>query len=193
MSLALSLFFRPAPSSRVPVCPRPSTPRVHLLFGMCAGGLSPYTYDAATGTIAELAASPFAASSGNQSNLIVAESTGQYVYFLKINPTGGPNSQSLFLDTFQIDSSKPALIPISSQTLPVVGSFIASAGNPNQHGMTIFLNQNATRSYSTAVLYTFDSTTGLAKLDPVGGQNVGYNARSMVISPTGNYLLHYCQ
>ncbi|HEY2458386.1 MAG TPA: choice-of-anchor D domain-containing protein, partial [Candidatus Acidoferrum sp.] len=174
-----------------PCVPSAIDAKGRFLFGMCAGGLSLYTYDSATGTIAEVAASPFATSTGNQSNLIVAESTGQYVYLLKINPASGPNSQSLFLDTFQIDSSTPALVPISSQTLPVLGSFVASAGDPNQHGMTIFLNQNATyAAYSTAVLYTitFDSTSGLARLDPVGGQNVGYNARSLAISPTGKYL-----
>jgi hypothetical protein len=57
--------------------------------------------------------------------------------------------------------------------------------------MAIFLNQSSTTSpYLTAVLYTisFDPSTGLATLDFTGGQNVGFNARSMTISPTGNYL-----
>lgn len=94
-----------------PCVPSAIDAKGRFLFGMCGAGLSLYTYDSATGTIAEVAASPFAASTGDQSNLIVAESSGQYVYLLKINPAGSPNSQSLFLDTFQIDSSTPRLDP----------------------------------------------------------------------------------
>jgi hypothetical protein len=187
---SLTLLSTSAPFKN-PCIPQAIDAKGRFLFGICGEGLSLYTYDAASGTVAEVPASPFAVSTGNSGTLIVAESTGQYVYLLKVNYAGGPSSQSLFLDTFQIDPVTPALIPLTTQTLPVAGTWVISVGDPNQHGMAIFLNQNVTAAlYPTAILYTiaFDPTTGIPTLDPTGGQNVGYNARTMAISPTGKYL-----
>jgi hypothetical protein len=172
-----------------PCTPQAIDAKGRFLFGVCGDGLALYTFDAASGTVAEIAASPFNASTGT-CTLIVAESTGQYVYLIK-SATPNQAAQTLYLDTFQIDATTPALIPLNSQTLPVAGALVASAGGPNLHGMALLLNQNSTgASYPSAILYTitFDPGTGTANLDPVGGQRISDTARSMTISPTGNFL-----
>jgi hypothetical protein len=173
-----------------PCTPQAIDAKGRFLFGVCGDGLSLYTFDAASGTVAEIVASPFNASTGNTGTLIVAESTGQYIYLIK-SATPNQAAQTLYLDTFQIDATTPALIPLNSQTLPVAGALVASAGDPNLHGMALLLNQNTTgASYPSAILYTitFDPGIGAANLDPAGGQRIGDTARSMTISPTGNFL-----
>jgi hypothetical protein len=186
---SLTLLNTSAPFKN-PCTPQAIDAKGRFLFGACGDGLALYTFDAPSGTVAEIAASPFNASTGNTGTLIVAESTGQYVYLIK-SATPNQEAQTLYLDTFQIDATTPALIPLNSQTLPVAGALVASAGDPNLHGMSLLLNQNSTgASYPSAILYTitFDPGTGAANLDPVGGQRIGDTARSMTISPTGNFL-----
>jgi hypothetical protein len=83
-------------------------PKGRFLFGSCGDGLPMYTYNSASSMIGEVAASPFTASTGNSGTLIVTESTGQYVYLLKINPASGLASKPLFSTLSKL---MPALRP----------------------------------------------------------------------------------
>ena len=154
-------------------------------------GLSMYTLDPTTGAVAELAASPFAVSTGNSGMLVIAESTGQYVYLLKAILPGMPTVNSLIVDIFQIDASTPALIPVSSQSIAVAGEFVGAVKDPQHHGVAVYLNQAVNGSnYPSAVLYTiqFNAVSGQLILDPSGGVSNDSEARTIAVSPTGNYL-----
>ena len=174
----------------------PSTidPKGRFLYGYCADGLSMYSLDASTGAVTEVAASPFQASTGQSGVLVVAESSGQFVYLLKSDLLAAPATSSLTLDTFQVDPAAPGLVPVSSQNLPVQGAWIdgGAAGDPNGHGIAILINQfpSPPTQFPNALLYliTFDPVTGAATLDPAGGTVIGSRGLGLRISVRGNFL-----
>ncbi len=101
---ALTLVQNSAVNFTNPCSPFIAEPKYRFLFGAYGNGLSMYTLDGSTGLIAEVPASPFAASIGNLAQLLVAESTGQYVYLLKTSSTASTSTNSLILDSFQIEA-----------------------------------------------------------------------------------------
>ena len=46
--------------------------------------------------------------------------------YTRLDSAGAPALSSLILDTFQIDASTPALIPVSSQSIDVIGGFVSA-------------------------------------------------------------------
>jgi hypothetical protein len=174
-----------------PCFPSEVDARGRFLFGTCGDGLSMYTLDPTTGAVAELATSPFAVSTGNSGILAIAESTGQYVYLLKAILPGTPTINSLIVDIFQIDENTPALIPVSSQSIAVEGEFVGAVKDPQHHGVAVYLNQaTAGSNYPSAVLYTiqFNAVSGQLILDPSGGASNDSEAKTIAVSPTGNYV-----
>ena len=173
-----------------PCSPFIAEPKYRFLFGACGNGLSMYTLDGSTGLIAEVVASPFAASIGNLAQLLVAESTGQYVYLLKTSSTASTSANSLILDSFQIDAQTHALVPTSSQTLPVAGDPAGAVADPNGHGFVVFLNQDQGGAQPVPVLYTvtFDPSSGLPLLPASGTSLPGTNARGIAIGPKGKFM-----
>ena len=166
-------------------------PRGLFLYGMCGDGVSMYALDSTSGTVTEVSTSPFAASRGLTNMTVIAESSGHFVYLLKYDSTGTPATSNFYLDTFQVDPAIPALTPLTSQQLPVAGLNEGYVADPNQRGLSLFLNQNLdSAQYPSAILYTitFDPVSGSPTLDPAGGQAVGQTARCIAISPSGNYL-----
>jgi hypothetical protein len=75
----LALVSNSAVNFTNPCSPFIAEPKYRFLFGACGNGISMYTLDGSTGLIGEVPASPFAASIGNLAQLLIAESTGQYV------------------------------------------------------------------------------------------------------------------
>ena len=187
----LTLVPNTSVSFKDPCNPATIDPTGSFLFGVCGEGLAMYTLDSTTGIVAETAASPYSASVsvGQSGVLVVAESTGQYVYLLKVGTAQPPLSSSFTLDTFAIDSTTPALVAASSQTLSLNGSWVGSAADPSRHGMFIYVNQEQDGTSPIALLYSisFDPSTGLVNI-PTAGLNIGNNARSLAISPSGGYL-----
>jgi len=169
-------------------------PKGRYLYGYCADGLSMYTVDAATGAVSEVATSPFQASTGQFGVLVIAESSGQFVYLLKSDLLPAPSTSTVRLDTFQVDPSAPGLVPVGSQLLPVSGAWVdgGAVGDPNGHGLAIFINQfpNSQAQFPNALLYLirFDPVTGVPTLDPSGGTVVGSRGLGVRISARGNYL-----
>jgi Abnormal spindle-like microcephaly-assoc'd, ASPM-SPD-2-Hydin len=191
---ALSLLANSQTTFTNPCGPSAIDPKGRYLYGYCADGLSMYTVDAATGAASEVATSPFQASTGQFGVLVVAESTGQFVYLLKSDLLAAPGTSTLTLDTFQVNPSAPGLVPVSSQLLPVSGAWVDGGvvGDPNGHGIAIFINQFPTpqTQFPNALLYliTFDPVSGAATLDPSGGTVVGSRGLGVRISARGNYL-----
>lgn len=177
-----------------PCGPSAIDPKGRFLYGYCADGLSMYALDAATGAATEVASSPFQASTGQFGVLVLAESSGQFVYLLKSDLQPAPATSTLTLDTFQVNATTPALTPVSSQTLPVQGAWVdgGAVGDPNGHGIAIFINQfpNPPTAFPNALLYliTFDPVTGVATLDPTGGTVIGSRGLGIRISARGNFL-----
>ncbi|MGB2636873.1 MAG: hypothetical protein WAM58_23295 [Candidatus Acidiferrum sp.] len=96
-----------------PCSPTTIDPTGNFLLAICGDGVAMYTLDSATGVVAETPESPYSASNipGETGMLVVAESTGQYVYLLKVVVTQSPTPSTFTLDTFQIDANTPALVP----------------------------------------------------------------------------------
>jgi len=174
----------------------PSTidPKGRFLYGYCADGLSIYTLNTSTGAVSEVATSPFQASTGQFGVLVFAESSGQFVYLVKSDLLPAPATSTLTLDTFHVDAATPALVPVSSQMLPLQGVWVdgGAVGDPSGHGVVILINQFPTpqTQFPNAVLYriTFDPVTGSATLDPTGGTLVGSRGLGIRISARGNFL-----
>jgi hypothetical protein len=177
-----------------PCGPATIDPKGRFLYGYCANGLSMYSVNASTGAASEVAASPFQASTGQFGVLVVAESSGQFVYLLKSDLLAAPATSTLTLDTFHVDATTPALVPVSSQTLPVQGAWVdgGAVGDPNGHGIAIFINQfpNPPTQFPNALVYliTFDPVTGVATLDSSGGTVVGSRGLGIRISARGHFL-----
>jgi Chitobiase/beta-hexosaminidase C-terminal domain/Abnormal spindle-like microcephaly-assoc'd, ASPM-SPD-2-Hydin len=188
---ALSLVPNTAVSFKDPCSPSTIDPTGHFLFAVCGEGVAMFTLDSTTGIVSETATSPYAASvSTGQSGILVAtESTGQYVYLLKVGATQSPIPSTFTLDTFQIDSNTPSLVPINSQSLPFNATFVDSAADPAHHGIFVFVNQEQGGAAPAALLFSisFDLATGVAAV-PSAGLPIGENARSLAISPSGGYL-----
>ena len=100
-----------------------------------------YTLNATTGAVTEGANAPFAASQlfGFLNKLVIAESSGNFVYVLKANSSGSDLVKNFYLDTFQVDTT-PTLIPISSQLIDLAGTGSAVA-DPRGRGLALFVNQ----------------------------------------------------
>ena len=177
-----------------PCGPSAIDPKGRFLYGYCADGLSMYTLDASTGAATEVATSPYQVSTGQFGVLVIAESSGQFVYLLKSDLLAAPVTSSLTLDTFQVDATAPALVPVTSQLLPVQGAWVdgGAVGDPNDHGLAILINQfpNPPTQFPNALLYliTFDPVTGVATLDPSGGTVIGSRGLGLRISARGNFL-----
>jgi len=187
----LSLLPDTAVTFKDPCNPSTIDPTGRFLFGVCAEGVAMYTLDSTTGIAAETSASPYSASvsTGQNSMLVTAESTGQYVYLLKVGTTESPVPSTFTLDTFQIDSTTPALVPINSQSLSFNATWVDSVADPAHHGMFIYANQEQGGTSPAALLFSisFDLSTGVATI-PTSGINIGSNARSLAVSPSGGYL-----
>ena len=177
-----------------PCGPSAIDPKGRFLYGYCADGLSMYTLDASTGAANEVATSPYQASTGQFGVLVFAESSGQFVYLLKSDLLAAPATSTLTLDTFHVDATAPALVSISTQTLPVQGAWVdgGAVGDPNGHGIAILINQfpDPPTQFPNALLYliTFDPVTGAATLDPSGGTVIGSRGLGIRISARGNFL-----
>ena len=191
---ALTLLANSQTTFTNPCAPSTIDPKGRFLYGYCANGLSMYTVDAITGAVREVATSPYQASTGQFGVLVVAESSGQFVYLVKSDLLAAPATSTLTLDTFHVDATTPALVPVSSQTLPAQGAWVdgGAVGDPNGHGIAIFINQFPTppAQFPNALLYlvTFDPVTGLATLDPSGGRLIGTRGLGIRISVRGNFL-----
>ena len=160
-----------------------------FMYGACGDGLSMYSLDGSTGVVTEIPTSPFTASIGNYSAAIVPEATGQYVYLIKVSSFDETSSLTVSMDTFQVDRSTPALIPMSTQTLPFTGAYANIVGDPNGHGFSVLLNQDQGGSEPAALFYTvlFDLATGLPNV-PSSAITLGSKANTLKLSAKGNYL-----
>ncbi len=165
-----------------------------FLYGGCGNGVAMYSFDGTSGAILEIPNSPYAASTVDAPLLVATESTGQYVYLLKYSNPSPSSAISYVLDTFQIDRTTPALVPVSSQPLPfdgIMAETTTAAADPNGHGLAIFLTQTDPVTSVTepmAFVIPFDPSSGLATIPPEGTIVPGTTPTSFSLSPQGEYL-----
>jgi hypothetical protein len=187
----LTLLPNTVVSFKDPCLPSTIDPTGNFLFGVCGEGVAMYTLDPTTGIVAETSSSPYSASvsTGQDGVLVAVESTGQYVYLLKVGYTQSPVPSTFTLDSFQIDSTTPALVPINSQSLSFNATWVDSVADPAHHGIFVFVNQEQGGSSPAALLFpiSFDFLTGAATV-PATGITIGENARGLAISSSGGYL-----
>src|SRR5258707_12997609 len=184
----LTLLARSQTTFTNPCGPATIDPKGRFLYGYCADGLSMYAVNPTTGAATEVATSPFQASTGQFGVLVVAESSGQFVYLVKSDLLPAPETSTLTLDTFHVDAATPALVPVSSQLLSVQGAWVdgGAGGDPNGNGIAILINQFPTppTQFPNALLYriTFGPAPGVGTLDPSGGTGGGRPAFGILIS-----------
>jgi hypothetical protein len=187
----LTLVPNTAVTFKDPCNPATVDPTGSFLYGICGEGIAMYTLDSTTGIAAETATSPYLASTttGQNGVLVAAESTGQYVYLLKVAVPLPPAPSSFTLDTYSVDAATPSLVSVSSQSLSFNASFVGAVADPSRHGIFIFANQEQGGTSPVALLFSvsFDPSTGLATI-PTAGLSIGDNARSIAVGSAGNYL-----
>jgi Fn3 associated len=165
-----------------------------FLYGGCGNGVAMYSFDGTSGAIAEIPTSPYAASTIDAPLLVATEGTGQFLYLLKYSNPTPASAITYVLDTFRIDRTTPALIPVSSRALPFEGTMTetaTAAGDPNRHGLAIFLMQTDPTTADTepmAFIINFDPITGVATIPTEGTLVPGTTPTSFSLSPQGEYL-----
>jgi hypothetical protein len=144
-----------------------------FLFGPCGDGVALYDLNAATGAVSEAPHSPFATSTGGAPQAVIAESTGQYVYAVRVAPATYPTPSTVTLDAFSIDSVNNALAPPTTQpptqTFTLPGTYLGVVTDPNHHFLQIYMavaGGPAPQGEGCGIL--FDLTTGLPKTSATG-------------------------
>ena len=173
----------------------PQTPP-QFLFGVCANGLAMYTFDPVSGAVGEVTpGSPYTASTTGNSVYAMTEATGQYVYLIKITEPDVNGNLQFILDQFQIiRGAAPALLPVSSQTLPYLGQMGGIYPDANSHGIAIYTTVSETNAAPptqtpTLFLITFDPVTGIANIPAAGTAFPGSYASTLAGSPRGDSIV----
>jgi hypothetical protein len=175
----------------------PSTidPLGRFLLGSCGSGISLYSFNSSTGAVAEVPNSPFAASTGAAPNAVIAESTGQFAYALRIASSTFPAPSTATLDSFVIDATNSVLTQPSSQTFMLPGTYLGVVADPNAHFLQIFLAE-ANGSDGTPIggscAILFDPQTGLPESGASGlcqtGVTAGDNPLGIAIDSRGTFI-----
>ena len=146
--------------------------------------------DATTGAYQEVPHSPFSSSNTKSPAFIAVEPTGQYIAV--VNLVGQLPGESL-VETFKIDASAPALIPVSFVELvsrPVAAGF---AQPPNAQEFFIYMGPNP--SSSNVVIHNGEDFERVT-IDPQTGNLLGIQnlpdtstGRSFAMDPQGRFVL----
>ena len=136
-----------------------------FLFGPCGDGVAAYSFNSGTGSVSEVANSPFAASSSGRPWAVIAESTGQFVYVLKMGAETFPTSTTMTLDSFVIDPANQTLKQPVSQTMTLAGTAVSAVADANGHFLHVLLEISGTSTYPSggSCRILFDTQTGLPR------------------------------
>ena len=121
---ALILLPNSASTFRDGCVPSAIDPKGRFLYSFCGDGASMYTLDPTTLAVSEVPNAPFAASQlqGFLTSTVIPESSGHFVYVIKQSESASALTKNLYLDTFQVDSATPTLVPLTSQQLDLIGA-----------------------------------------------------------------------
>ena len=175
--------------------PATMEPKGRYLLGSCGDGISLYQFDSATGVVSEVPNSPFAASTGGAPDAVIAESTGQFAYALRITHTAYPAPSTVTLDSFVIDAAQNVLDQPSTQTFPLAGTYLGLVVDPNGHFVRILFSvptgESPPAQGSSCGIF-FDPQTGLPINSTSGfcqfGLTAGDAPLGIAIAARGNYL-----
>jgi len=166
------------------------------LLGSCGDGISLYQFNSITGVVSEVPNSPFAASPGGAPDAVIAESTGQFAYALRIARTTYPTPSTATLDSFAIDAAKNVLDQPSTQTLTLPGTYLGLVVDPNGHFIQILLEVPgggvAPLPQGAGCAILFDTQMGLPVTSSSGlcqsGAIAGSVPLGIAIAARGNFL-----
>ena len=164
-------------------------PKGRFGYGPCGLGTTMYTINATTGEVDEVGGSPFGASTDTRLGYVAAESTGQYVYVLKVSLSDiYPTPSTVLLDTLPVDSTNEQLVALGSQSIPLSGTLVAASAS--EHGFYLLINQNQNEPYPVAALYAilFDPTSGQASA-PQSLLGLSSNALALMLDSAGKNLV----
>ena len=143
--------------------PATMDPKARFLLGSCGDGISLYQFNSSTGVVSEVPNSPFAASTGGPPDAVIAESTGQFAYALRITRSNFPTTSSATLDSFAIDPVNNLLNQPASQVVSFTGTFLGLVVDPNGHFVRVFLAEpnGGAAPLGSSCTILFDPQTGL--------------------------------
>jgi hypothetical protein len=174
--------------------PATMDPKARFLLGSCGDGISLYQFNSSTGVVSEVPNSPFAASTGGPPDAVIAESTGQFAYALRIARSNFPAPSSGTLDSFTIDAANNVLSQPASQVVSFTGTFLGLVVDPNNHFIRIFLQEpnGGSEPLGSSCTILFDPQTGL----PIGtnsglcqlGVFAGSNPLGISVDSRGTFI-----
>jgi 6-phosphogluconolactonase (cycloisomerase 2 family) len=149
-------------------------PRFAYVVNRGSNNVSAYTLDAATGALASIAGSPFAA--GNMPVAIAVDPTGNHAYVV--------NKTDSTVSAFLIDRSSGALTPVS-------GSPFASGSGPTSVAIDptssfVYVTNGAANTLSE---YAITADTGVLTAVPGSPFPTGTSPSSVVVPPDENVVL----
>lgn len=166
------------------------------LFGSCAGDhVCMYTFDRATGAVAEVPGSPFASPYTNAPAFVAAESTGNYLIVANSGPPPSIyGAYSSSIEVYSIDPGTPPSIPPSLKTpATFVGSdrkYYAAVADPRSHAIYVLYGM-VPESVNDGELdwYVVDTSQG-APLAAQGGTSfLMSQPRGLSVDPQGRFLV----
>jgi hypothetical protein len=174
--------------------PATMEPKARYLLGPCGDGISLYQFNSATGVVSEVPNSPFAASTGGPPDAVIAESTGQFAYALRITRTAYSTPSTATLDSFTIDAANNVLNQPSTQTFELSGTFLGLIVDPNGHFLQILLSTSGGGSFplgGSCALF-FDPQSGLPITSSAGlcqsGVTAGTNPVGIAVDARGTFI-----
>ncbi len=174
--------------------PATMDPKARFLLGSCGDGISLYQFNSSTGVVSEVPNSPFAASTGGPPDAVIAESTGQFVYALRIVRSNFPTPSSATLDSFTIDATNNVLSQPSSQVVSFTGTFLGLVVDPNNHFIRVLLAEpsGGAAPLGSSCTILFDPQTGLPVSTNSGvcqsGVFAGSNPLGISIDSRGTFI-----
>ncbi len=174
--------------------PATMDPKARFLLGSCGDGISLYQFNNSTGIVSEVPNSPFAASTGGPPDAVIAESTGQFAYALRIIRSNFPTPSSATLDSFTIDATNNVLSQPSSQVVSFTGTFLGLVVDPNDHFIRVFLSEpnGGAAPLGSSCTILFDPQTGLPVRTNSGlcqlGIFAGSNPLGISIDSRGTFI-----
>jgi hypothetical protein len=161
-----------------------------FLFAAGNNSIHMYQVDSVTGSYTEVPGSPFASPNTNSPTLIAIEPTGAY---LAVVNSVGLNPGESSVESFQINATAGALVPVSGSFLELVSTSIGAGGNPALGTFYVYLGPNPLSSNpfylqdGELLIYTIDSLTGLLgnETGSAGSTNRG---RSFGADPLGRFV-----
>jgi hypothetical protein len=149
--------------------------------------VSMFTIDPNTGALQEVTNSPFASTATNQPVFLSAESSGQFLYVINFN---GSQPGASSIETFQIDTGTPGLVPSTGGPTKLPGLFLNGATHPSGKSFYAVLNIPNVAVPNEASFLLFNGTDGTFTTPslPLDASTIGTFDCCFGLDPQGLHL-----